>query len=101
MRYRDMFMKVFAAVSVLLVTGAALAGCQIGDSRGVLPRTTTIAPPPSALNPEQPASKTVPVQRTPSHTQSPTASDQAERSAPEPSIQPVMTGRGAGAGFRF
>jgi hypothetical protein len=94
-------MSKLAAVSALLLAYAVLAGCQTGDSRGVLPRTATIAPPPSALSPEQPPSEKMSAPATSANAQPSVAPDSEERTAPEPPIQPIMTGRGAGAGFRF
>jgi hypothetical protein len=98
---KDMIMGKLAAISALLLACAILAGCQTGDSRGVLPRTATIAPPPSALSTEQPTSEKMSARAAPKNARVSVASDNEERSAPEPPIQPIMTGRGAGAGFRF
>lgn len=83
--------------------GTLLSGCQFGGSSGVFEHSTV--PPPPSLSTEV---KTSPTQdRKPAGSQArrtqaeqnPQPADAAKPS--EPAVQPVMTGSGMGAGFRF
>lgn len=85
---------------VLLMVCATLAGCQIGGSPGVLPRTA-VPPPPSMVGTSQDTSQSVAARPASSSTQALAAPDLEERPASDPPIQPLLTGRGMGAGFRF
>jgi hypothetical protein len=84
----------------LLLMCATLAGCQIGGSPGVLPRTA-VPPPPSMAGTSQDTPESVAARPVSSSTQAPAAPDLEERPASDPPVQPRLTGRGAGAGFRF
>jgi hypothetical protein len=93
-------------VFVLVTSGiltTSLSGCQFGGSSGVFEHSNV--PPPPSLSaemkaPAKPDRKPVgtPARRS--------QSEQVDRPAdaaapPEPAVQPVMTGSGMGAGFRF
>ena len=93
-------MQALTRTYALLIVCAILAGCQIGGSQGVLPRTE-VPPPPSLSSTSEAASRKAVARSAPSGTQAPVAPDAKERAASEPAIEPVMTGRGMGAGFRF
>jgi hypothetical protein len=93
-------MRAAVTSGALLLFCATLAGCQIGGSPGVLPRTA-VPPPPSMAGTSPDKSQTATARPIPSGAQAPGAPDPEERSASEPMIQPLLTGRGAGAGFRF
>jgi hypothetical protein len=93
-------MRAIATSCVLLMVCSTLAGCQIGGSPGVLPRTS-VPPPPSMVSTSQDTPQTATSRPASSSAQARVAPDPEERSASEPVIQPLLTGRGAGAGFRF
>jgi hypothetical protein len=82
--------------------GTVLSGCQFGGSSGVFEHSTV--PPPPSLSGEvrtsamQDKKPVGPASRR-SQTERPT--QPAEAAPAEPAIQPVMTGSGMGAGFRF
>jgi hypothetical protein len=93
-------MRARVTAGALLLMCGTLAGCQIGGSPGVLPRTA-VPPPPSMAGISNEESQTATARAVYSTVQAPADLDPEERSSSEPMIQPILTGRGAGAGFRF
>jgi hypothetical protein len=94
-------MRPFTKMLTLASMGLLLAGCQMGGSPGVFEHTS-VPPPPSLES----GAKETPARRqasAPASRQRLQAPETAETtSAPsEPGMQPVMTGSGMGAGFRF
>jgi hypothetical protein len=83
--------------------GTILSGCQFGGSSGVFEHSTV--PPPPSLSGEVKSSAMQdkkPVGPATRRSQSERPTQPADAAAPaEPAIQPVMTGNGMGAGFRF
>jgi hypothetical protein len=73
---------------------------RLAGARAFSPRTA-VPPPPSMAGTSPDKSQTATARPIPSGAQAPGAPDPEERSASEPMIQPLLTGRGAGAGFRF
>ena len=88
-----------ARTFVLIAAGLALSGCNTGRA-GVFPHES-VAPPPSmsgALSePPDASARRVPT----AAGRTIEAPSQAQASDAEPAVQPVMTGSGVGAGFRF
>ena len=93
-------MRAKVTSGALLLFCATLAGCQIGGRPGVLPRTA-VPPPPSMAGASNEESQTATTRPVASSAQAPATLNPEERSSSEPMIQPLLTGRGAGAGFRF
>lgn len=91
-------MRVIVTMFMFVTLAAGLAACNTGQSAGVLPRAT-ITPPPSVANnmPEQRAT----ARRAGAAGATSTSEDVGTSSTTEPAFQPVMTGQGVGAGFRF
>lgn len=94
-------MRMKASIPVLVLAGLALAGCNTGAPEGVLPRDP-LPPPPSlggnasrqSASAEQPDAT---VRR-----RAISVPARVETPRPQsPSVEPVMTPSGAGAGFRF
>lgn len=94
-------MRILATVPALLVAALALGGCNTGAPQGVLPRDP-LPPPPSVSG--KTASRGTAVRQSSTNGPRSTISipDRAETPRPSsPTIEPVMTPSGAGAGFRF
>jgi hypothetical protein len=93
-----------ASISVLVLAGLALAGCNTGAPQGVLPRDP-LPPPPSIGGAAPRASRQSAAAERPNTTVRRRAidvPDRIETPRPQsPSVEPVMTPSGAGAGFRF
>jgi hypothetical protein len=93
-------------VIVLMTSGVLttiLSGCQFGGSSGVFEHST-VPPPPSVSaelkSPAKPDRK--PVATPARRSQAEVVDRPVEAATPsEPVVQPVMTGSGMGAGFRF
>jgi hypothetical protein len=92
--------------TILVASGVIvtiLGGCQFGGSSGVFEHSTV--PPPPSLSGEVKTSATQdkkPAAPASRRSQTERATQPADAAAPaEPAIQPVMTGSGMGAGFRF
>ncbi|MBM6595656.1 hypothetical protein [Microvirga pudoricolor] len=95
-------MRPIVTLFALAAIGTALAGCQFGGPSGVF-QHTNVPPPPSmtgevksAPTPVASSASAPPAKRV----QAPDAAE-APAASSEPAIQPVMTGSGMGAGFRF
>ncbi|WP_210485961.1 hypothetical protein [Microvirga antarctica] len=94
-------MRRLIAPPALVLIALSLSGCNTGAPQGVLPRTS-VPPPPSLAGPDSrrnsaSAEKAAATQRRP-------VSVPSTLSTPAPAestIQPVMTGSGVGAGFKF
>lgn len=95
-------MRILAVMSVLASTAVVLGGCNTGAPQGVLPRDP-LPPPPSlsgevTRRPSASAEQPDPAVRR----RAIGVPDRVETPRPSsPTVEPVMTGRGAGAGFRF
>jgi len=94
-------MRIRAAIPVLALIGTALAGCNTGAPQGVLPREPV--PPPPSLRGDAPRQSTGPrVSRPVVQRRAIDVPDRIETPRPSsPTVEPVMTRSGAGAGFRF
>jgi hypothetical protein len=79
--------------------GLLLSGCQFGGPTGVFQHTNVPPPPSMTGDVKASAAQSVPV--SPARRRQAAESEQGSPSAPEPAVQPVMTGSGMGAGFRF
>lgn len=90
-----------ASIPVLVLAGLALAGCNTGAPQGVLPRDPLPPPPSVSGNASRQSADAVrpdaAVRR-----RAIDVPDRIETPRPQsPSVEPVMTPSGAGAGFRF
>ncbi|MCB8819798.1 hypothetical protein [Microvirga rosea] len=95
-------MRILASIPAILLLSGTLAACNTGAPQGVLPRTP-VPPPPSVSG--------APQKSTPASRQAATAAQRRAIDVPDrldspartttPAVEPVMTGRGVGAGFRF
>jgi hypothetical protein len=86
-------------ISILLATSCLLAGCNTGGRQGVF-EPTSVAPPPSVAGGA--AVQAAPVAVSSSRRAVAVPESVGERAVePEPAVQPVLTGRGLGAGVRF
>ncbi|MGO4571514.1 hypothetical protein [Microvirga sp. 2TAF3] len=95
-------MRILAALSALLLFGTTLAGCSTGAPQGVLPRTA-VPPPPSlggtAMRQTAASERVDPaIQRRAIDV--PAKLETSRPSSPR-TMEPVLTGSGVGAGFRF
>ncbi|QFU16226.1 hypothetical protein [Microvirga thermotolerans] len=94
-------MRIPASLPALLLLSGILAACNTSAPQGVLPRTP-VPPPPSIAGSAQ---KAMPASRQASAAPRRRSIDVPSRlDAPppaSPTVEPVMTGRGVGAGFRF
>ncbi|WP_230531155.1 hypothetical protein [Microvirga roseola] len=95
-------MRHLMIVSALVLTGMSLGGCNTGAPMGVLPRDP-VPPPPSVTG--SLSNRSAADERPSVSVQRRSRLSVPDRIAPprpsSPEIEPVMTGRGAGAGFRF
>jgi len=94
-------------IAIVLMTSGLLAtvlsGCQFGGSSGVFEHSTVPPPPSVSAELKTPAK---PERKPAGTTARRSQAEQADRpveaaTPPEPAVQPVMTGSGMGAGFRF
>jgi hypothetical protein len=94
-------MRILAAISFLTLVGAALGGCNTGAPQGVLPREPV--PPPPSLSGNAPRQSMASQQSSASvRRRAIDVPDRIETPRPSsPTVEPVMTPSGAGAGFRF
>ena len=92
-------MRLPIVVPALALCGLVLAGCSTSATpEGVLPRDP-VPPPPSMTG--QAAGRSAAAERPDPAVQRRALAVPDRASTPRPSIEPVMTGSGAGAGFRF
>lgn len=94
-------MRVLTAIPALFLTGAALGGCSTSAPPGVLPRDPV--PPPPSLTGSIPK-RTATAERASPSVQRRALSVPERIVTPRPAsirVEPVTTGSGAGAGFRF
>ncbi|MBZ6074693.1 hypothetical protein [Microvirga puerhi] len=97
-------MRILASIPAILLLSGTLAACSTNAApQGVLPRTP-VPPPPSVTG----NNKATSARQTAAETRRrsidvPDRLDTPSPAAPasSPAIEPVMTGRGVGAGFRF
>ena len=95
-------MRILGAIPALAVTCVLLGGCNTGAPEGVLPRDPL--PPPPSLNRDLPRRATASAEQPDPEVRrrAITVPERVETPRPSaPAVEPVMTGRGAGAGFRF
>lgn len=95
-------MRTLIVAPALVLIGFALTGCNTGAPPGVLPRTP-VPPPPSLAGTDSRRSSTG-AQRSNAGTQPRAVTVPSTLSTPRPSstaVEPVMTGTGVGAGFKF
>lgn len=94
-------MRILASLPILLLLSGTLAACNTGAPQGVLPRTP-VPPPPSVTSNSQKATTTSRQASAATQRRALDVPDRLEAPRPaSPTIEPVMTGRGMGAGFRF
>lgn len=94
-------MRILAAAPALLLMGFVLGGCNTGTPPGVLPRDP-LPPPPSVSGKATSRGTAIQQSSTKTRRGSISVPDRVETPRPSsPSIEPVMTPSGAGAGFRF
>ncbi|MDF2811544.1 MAG: hypothetical protein K0S56_2575 [Microvirga sp.] len=96
-------MRRLLAPSALILFGLSLAGCNTGAPQGVLPRTE-VPPPPSLTGGDSRGRGAKAAQQSGPVAQRPAVSVPDTMSTPRPSsttVEPVMTGSGVGAGFKF
>jgi hypothetical protein len=94
-------MRILASLPVLLLVSGTLAACNTGAPQGVLPRTP-VPPPPSVAG--KPTKDSAAARQANARVQRRSIDVPDRLDAPQPSspaVEPVMTGRGVGAGFRF
>lgn len=97
-------MRMKASIPVLALAGLALAGCNTGAPQGVLPRDPLPPPPSLGGNAPSAARQSAAAERpnTTVRRRAIDVPDRIETPRPQsPSVEPVMTPSGAGAGFRF
>ncbi len=94
-------MRRLIPISVLILSAMPLAGCNIGASPGVLPRTD-IPPPPSVTSRDS-RGKIAASGRSEVSTRRAVTVPSTLSTPPPPSnaVTPMMTGSGVGAGFKF
>lgn len=93
-------MRILASLPALLLLSGMLAACNTGAPQGVLPRTPV--PPPPSVGSNAKATTASRQASTAAQRRSLDVPDRLEPPRPSaPAIEPVMTGRGMGAGFRF
>jgi hypothetical protein len=94
-------MRISTAIPCLVFVGTLLGGCNTGAPQGVLPRDPL--PPPPSLSGDTARQPTAARQSTASaQRRAIDVPDRIETPSPaSPTVQPVMTPSGAGAGFRF
>ncbi|MCB5176066.1 MULTISPECIES: hypothetical protein [Microvirga] len=96
-------MRHLAPIPALVLVGGLLGGCNTGAPQGVLPRDPL--PPPPSLNASasrQTATATAREAGPGVRRRAISVPDRIETPRPSsPSVEPVMTPSGAGAGFRF
>ncbi|AWM86761.1 hypothetical protein [Microvirga sp. 17 mud 1-3] len=94
-------MRILASLPVLLIACGTLAACNTGAPQGVLPRTP-VPPPPSVAGGATKGTAATRQTNAQVQRRSIDVPDRLEAPRPSsPAVEPVMTGRGVGAGFRF
>ena len=94
-------MRALVIPSALALLGILLASCNVGSPQGVLPRTDL--PPPPSVGGGAPT-KTGSLDRAAEAARRQAIKVPERLDAPRPSspaVEPVLTGSGVGAGFRF
>jgi hypothetical protein len=94
-------MRIVASIPVLVLAGLALAGCNTGAPQGVLPRDP-LPPPPSLGGDTARPSAAAGQPDTAVRRRAISVPARVETPRPQsPTVEPVMTPGGAGAGIRF